>query len=145
MILCTQNLAATSFFIHRAEILISSRDEMKRCIAAKRENCWGNFGDVVLRIYVWKLYWGFWGDIVCNQRCCWKYIFKKHKNGREDSQNRRATSRLRMYEIGKHFGAGIFGGDIFLFYILLAQRCWWGCYNNESQIWWYNAIENVCN
>ena len=129
MILCTQNLAATSFFIHRAEILISSRDEMKRCIAAKREN-------VERRL---------WGDIVCNKRCCWKYIFKKHKNGREDSQNRRATSRLRMYEIGKHFGAGIFGGDIFLFYILLAQRCWWGCYNNESQIWWYNAIENVCN
>ena len=38
MILFTQNVAATSFFIHRAEILISSRDEIKRCIAAKKEN-----------------------------------------------------------------------------------------------------------
>ena len=44
MILCTQNVAATSFFIHRAEILISSRDEIKRCIAAKRRICGGILG-----------------------------------------------------------------------------------------------------
>ena len=56
---------------------------------------------------------GFGGDVLLAHRCWWKYIFYIHKNGREDSQNRRATSRLRMYKIGKRFGVGIFVGDIF--------------------------------
>ena len=56
---------------------------------------------------------GFGGDVLLAHRCWWKYIFYIHKNGREDSQNLRATSRLRMYKIGKRFGVGIFVGDIF--------------------------------
>ena len=44
----TPSVAATSFFIHRVEILISSRDEIKRCIAAKMENC---RGDILGRLY----------------------------------------------------------------------------------------------
>ena len=44
----TLSVAATSFFIHRAEILISPRDEIKRCIAAKRMNlgCAKKFGSI---------------------------------------------------------------------------------------------------
>ena len=58
MILCTQNVAATSFFIHRAEILISSRDEIKRCIAAKMENCRGIFWEDCFANIVVEIVWG---------------------------------------------------------------------------------------
>ena len=40
------------------------------------------------------------------------FFFARLGTGRT-SQNRRATSRLRMYKIGKRFGVGIFVGDIF--------------------------------
>ena len=49
----------TSVFAGEVEIFDFVTEREKRCIAAKRENWWGYFGKVVLRIYVWKLYWGF--------------------------------------------------------------------------------------
>ena len=54
----TLSVAATSFFIHRAEILISSRDEIKRCIAAKMENCRGIFWEDYFANIVVEIVWG---------------------------------------------------------------------------------------
>ena len=59
----------------------------------------GNYDPTLLfekrteRIKVYVLYT--WGGlyILYAQRCWFIYIFQKHKNGREDSQNRPATSR----------------------------------------------------
>ena len=56
----TPQVAATSFFIHRAEILISSQDEIKRCIAAKRENCLGIFWEGCIANIGVEIVLGFW-------------------------------------------------------------------------------------
>ena len=108
MILCTQNVAATSFFIHRAEILISSRDEIKRCIAAKKENlleilemlyCEYSCGNCI-GVLGSKFYWH---SVVGGVVNCTNVIYGVRIH-------RTITLRLclRMHAIGKHFGVGNF-------------------------------------
>ena len=63
---------------------ISSWDEIKRCIAAKVDNVWKSVWKNKI-IGVW-IYLGFWSDILLAQRCWWRYIFHKHKIGRQDTQ-----------------------------------------------------------
>ena len=52
------------------------------------------------------------------------FFFARLGTGRT-SQNRRATSRLRMDTIVEFIGVGNVAYSIFWLYILSTQRCWW--------------------
>ena len=60
---------------------------------------------------------------ICTPLLFWFLQKNKCHNWREDSQNRRATSRLRMYKIVNHIVVGKIVVDIFWFDILLTHRC----------------------
>ena len=102
----TLSVAATSFFIHRAEILISSRDEIKRCIAAKRRICGGILGRLFCEYSCGNCIGGldskfYWHSVVGGVVNCTNVIYGVRIH-------RTVTLRLclRMHAIGKHFGVG---------------------------------------
>ena len=98
-----------------------------------------------------KIIFGFWFDSLYTQRCWLKYIFYVHKNGREDTQCRPATTRLQTYTIKEFVGVKILARYIFwvryiiytaflvIIHILYAQKWAAGYYSpNPCFLIWQN-------
>ena len=123
--------------------MISSRDEIKRCIAAKRENCLGIFWEGCIANISVEIVLGFWvRNFIGTQRCWCGCKLHGRDIWREDIVVPYVTTyavtlrmRLQSHTINDFFGVRNICRWYFWFEILYTQRCWWGSKLHGIDIW----------